>query len=152
VLGPTDGVEHLEEAVAVTAGTPARLEHAKALTAFGAALRRARRPADARPPLRQALELATRCGADGLAAQASSELYAAGGRPRRTALTGVGALTASERRVVDLAAAGATNREIGETLFVAPTTVAMHLSNAYRKLGVTSRHDLPAALQVDPTS
>lgn len=141
-----DGLGHLEEAVTVVAGSPARLEHAKALTALGAALRRARRPAEARPPLREALEIATVCGAELLGEQARTELYAAGGRPRRTALTGVDALTASERRVVSLAAGGRTNREVGEALYVTPKTVAMHLSNAYRKLGVASRHELAAAL------
>lgn len=45
-----------------------------------------------------------------------------------------------------------TNREIGETLFVTPKTVAMHPSNAYRKLGVTSRRDLPHALAEDGRS
>jgi DNA-binding CsgD family transcriptional regulator len=130
----------------VVAGSPARLEHAKALAALGAALRRARRPAEARTPLREALGIATVCGAELLAEQARTELYAAGGRPRRTALTGVDALTASERRVVSLAAEGRTNREVGEALYVTPKTVAMHLSNAYRKLGVASRHELAATL------
>jgi DNA-binding CsgD family transcriptional regulator len=141
-----NGLGHLEEAVTAVAGSPARLEHAKALTALGAALRRARRPAEARTPLREALEIATVCGADQLVEQARAELYAAGGRPRRTALTGVDALTASERRVVSLVAEGRTNREVGEVLYVTPKTVAMHLSNAYRKLGVTSRHELATAL------
>jgi DNA-binding CsgD family transcriptional regulator len=50
--------------------------------------------------------------------------------------------------VVRLAAGGRTNRELGEELFVTPKTVAMHLSNAYRKLGITSRHELPAAMSV----
>ncbi|MHA6616053.1 helix-turn-helix transcriptional regulator [Pseudonocardia sp. DLS-67] len=141
-----DGIGHLEEAVTAVAGSPARLEHAKALTALGAALRRARRPAEARAPLREALEVATVCGAEQLVERTRAELYAAGGRPRRTALTGVDALTASERRVVSLAAEGRTNREVGEVLYVTPKTVAMHLSNAYRKLGVTSRHELATAL------
>ena len=145
-----NGLGHLEEAVAVVAGSPARLEHAKALTAFGAALRRARRPAEARASLREALDIATVCGAELLAEQARTELYAAGGRPRRTALTGVDALTASERRVVSLAAEGRTNREVGEALYVTPKTVAMHLSNAYRKLGVGSRHELAAAAALRP--
>lgn len=43
-----------------------------------------------------------------------------------------------------LAAEGRTNREVGEALYVTPKTVAMHLSNAYRKLGVGSRHELAA--------
>jgi DNA-binding CsgD family transcriptional regulator len=55
-------------------------------------------------------------------------------------------LTASERRIAALAAEGRTNREMAETLFVTPKTVAMHLSNVYRKLGVDSRRELPGAL------
>ena len=87
-------------------GSLARLEQAKALAALGSALRRARRPADAREPLRRALELAAACDAPGLAEHVRTELYAAGARPRTDALAGVAALTASERRVADLAAAG----------------------------------------------
>ena len=64
-----DGLDRLREAVAVVEGSTARLEHAKALAALGAALRRARQPSEAREPLRRALELAGVCGADGLAAQ-----------------------------------------------------------------------------------
>jgi DNA-binding CsgD family transcriptional regulator len=140
------GLSHLEEAVAVTAGTPARLEHAKALAAYGAALRHARRSADARGPLREALGLATACGAEPLATQARSELYAAGARPRTTAVTGPQSLTASERRVAALAAEGRSNREVAEALFVTPKTVEMHLGNIYRKLGISARRELPAAL------
>ncbi|MGH3012109.1 MAG: helix-turn-helix transcriptional regulator, partial [Gaiellaceae bacterium] len=141
-----DGLEHLRRAVAVVAGSPARLEHAKALAALGTALRHARRPREAREPLRRALELAEVCGALGLAERARSELYAAGGRPRRTALQGIEALTASERRVATLAAMGDTNREIAQALFVTPKTVEVHLSNAYRKLGIRSRRELPGEL------
>jgi tetratricopeptide (TPR) repeat protein len=61
----------------------ARLEHAKALVALGIALRHARRPTDARDPLRRALELADVCRAPTLAEQARSELHAAGGPPPR---------------------------------------------------------------------
>jgi DNA-binding CsgD family transcriptional regulator len=138
------GLETLGQAVDVAAGTPARLEHAKALAALGAALRRARRPSDARKPLRDALELAEVLGAEGLAEHARSELHAAGGRRRTTALSGVAALTPSERRVAALAAAGHTNREIAQELFITPKTVEVHLSRAYYKLGVGSRHELPA--------
>lgn len=140
------GIEHLEEAVDVLARSHARLEYAKALTALGAALRRWRQPSTARVHLREALELAAISGAELLVEEARRELYAAGGRPRRTALTGAASLTTSERRVASLAAEGLTNREIGETLFVTPKTVAMHLSNIYRKLGVTSRRQLPSGL------
>jgi DNA-binding CsgD family transcriptional regulator len=141
------GLAHLEEAVAVLAGSTAQLEYAKALAALGSALRHARRPADAREPLRAALEVAAACGAPPLADAVRSELYAAGARPRTDAVSGVAALTASERRVTDLAAAGETNRDIAQALYVTPKTVEVHLSNAYRKLGVRSRRELPEALQ-----
>jgi DNA-binding CsgD family transcriptional regulator len=140
------GLDHLREAVDISAGSPAQLEHAKALVALGAALRRAGQVRAARDPLRLALEAAAACSADGLVDQARTELYAAGARPRTTALTGPGSLTASERRVVDLAAQGATNRDIAQALFVTPKTVELHLSNAYRKLGISSRRELAAAL------
>jgi DNA-binding CsgD family transcriptional regulator/tetratricopeptide (TPR) repeat protein len=56
------------------------------------------------------------------------------------------ALTPGERRVAELAAGGATNREIAQKLFVTVKAVEWHLSNAYRKLGIGSRRDLPSAL------
>ena len=136
----------LHEAVEVTEGSSARLEHAKALTALGLALRRARRPADARDPLRRAFEVACRCSAKPLAELARAELYAAGGRPRREALTGPDSLTPSERRIADLAAEGQSNREIAQALFVTPRTVEFHLTGVYRKLGITTRAALSGAL------
>ncbi|HYI18304.1 MAG TPA: AAA family ATPase [Solirubrobacteraceae bacterium] len=141
-----DGIPRLEEAVALLDGSPARLALARALAALGSAQRHARRPAEAREPLRRALELATACGAPPLAEQARSELYAAGARPRTEALAGVEALTASEKRVADLAATGDTNRDIAQTLYVTPKTVEVHLSNTYRKLGIRSRRELAGAL------
>ena len=141
-----DGIPLLEEAVAVVEGTPARLDLAKACAALGRALRHARSPADAREPLRRALERADAGGAAGLAEDVRTELYAAGARPRTAALSGAGALTASERRVAALAAEGASNRDIAQALFVTPKTVEVHLSNAYRKLGIRSRRELAGAL------
>jgi ATP/maltotriose-dependent transcriptional regulator MalT len=141
-----EGIEHLEEACAVLERAPARLERAKALAALGETLRRARRPTDAREPLRQALELAEIAGATALAERARAEIYATGARPRTSALQGVASLTASERRVADLAADGRSNRDIAQTLFVTPKTVEVHLSSTYRKLGIESRRDLSRAL------
>ena len=149
VLGAVErerGLEHLEEAVSTLDGSPARLELAKALAALGVRLRLDRRPADARQPLRRALELAETCGARGLMDEIRSEIYATGARPRTTALQGVGSLTASEKRVAGLAAEGHSNRDIAQTLYVTPKTVEVHLSSVYRKLGIGSRHDLSAAL------
>ncbi|MDP2712401.1 MAG: helix-turn-helix transcriptional regulator, partial [Solirubrobacteraceae bacterium] len=69
------------------------------------------------------------------------------GRPRRTAVRGPRALTARERRIALLAAAGRSNREIAEELYLVPRTVEGHLSSAYRKLGIGSRAELASALR-----
>jgi DNA-binding CsgD family transcriptional regulator len=140
------GLEHLSEAVNVLEGSASRLQLAKALCALGHRLRLARRPKEAREPLRRALELANVCGAGPLAERARAELHATGARPRREALAGSGALTASEKRVAGLAADGRTNREIAQELFVTPKTVEVHLSSAYRKLGIRGRRELMGAL------
>jgi DNA-binding NarL/FixJ family response regulator len=141
-----DSEEQIRASVDVLAESPARLEYARALTALGGALRRGRRPTDAREPLRQALELAEACACPPLAEEVRSELRAAGARPRSAAASGVESLTARELRVATLAADGRTNREIAQELFVTPKTVEVHLSGAYRKLGLRSRRDLPGAL------
>jgi DNA-binding CsgD family transcriptional regulator len=148
VEGGTRGLALLEEAVQVLAGSPAKLEHAKARMELGAALRRANRRADAREHLRHALELATICGAAALAARAERELLATGARPRRIALSGAESLTPSERRVAEMAAEGPTNREIAQALFVTQRTVEVHLTSIYRKLAINSRSQLAAALAV----
>jgi DNA-binding CsgD family transcriptional regulator len=121
-------------------------EHAHAMADLGAALRRAGQRADSREILRPALDLAHRCGAIALTERARTELVAAGGRPRRLVLSGLDALTASERRAAQLAAAGLSNREIAQNLFITARTVEGHLTHAYQKLAITSREQLPAAL------
>jgi DNA-binding CsgD family transcriptional regulator len=146
VEGGREGLGLLQEAVEVLDESPVRLELAKALTELGAALRRGKRRSEARDVLRRAVELATICGAAPLAARAETELLATGARPRRIALSGVDSLTPSERRVAQTAAEGLMNREIAQALFVTPKTVEVHLSSVYRKLGISSRSQLPAAL------
>jgi DNA-binding CsgD family transcriptional regulator len=61
-------------------------------------------------------------------------------------LTGLDSLTASERRIAELAGQGLTNREIAQTLFVTARTVEGHLTSVFRKLQLDSRNELPAAL------
>jgi DNA-binding NarL/FixJ family response regulator len=51
------------------------------------------------------------------------------------------------RRIAELAADGLANREIAQTLYVTTHTVEFHLRNAYRKLGIDGRGELPAALE-----
>jgi DNA-binding CsgD family transcriptional regulator len=140
------GLTSLEQAAAVLAGSPARLEHAHAQLELGAALRRAGRRADAREPLRLALDSARECGADAFAARAHDELVAAGARPRRDPLESRSRLTASELRVARMAADGMTNREIAQALFLTENTIQTHLRAAFRKLGIGSRSQLARAL------
>ena len=77
-----------------------------------------------------------------LAHRARHELRAAGARPRRTALSGIAALTPAEHRVAALAADGHSNREIAQRLYVTQRTVETHLTHAFQKLDITSRAEL----------
>jgi DNA-binding CsgD family transcriptional regulator len=140
------GIELLRMAADVLASSPAPLEHARARCELGAALRRAGHRSEARQELRRALDLAHRLGGTAVAIQARDELRIAGARPRRAATRGRDALTPSELRTARLAAAGQTNREIAESLFVTLRTVETHLTSSYAKLGISSRRQLPARL------
>jgi DNA-binding CsgD family transcriptional regulator len=146
VMGGEEGLELLEEAVAVVEPSPARLEAAYALADLGLELQERRRRREGREALRLALELAQDCDATALAERVRGDLGAGGGRPPRLEQTGVQALTPAERRVCDLAAEELTNREIAQTLFVTEKTVELHLTNAYRKLGIRSRFQLASVI------
>ena len=62
--------------------------------------------------------------------------------PRRSRISGLESLTASERRVAEMAAGGLGNRDIAQALFVTRKTVEKHLGNAFAKLAVSSRAEL----------
>jgi DNA-binding CsgD family transcriptional regulator len=143
---PAGRVPLLREAVATLADSPGRLEHARALADLGEALLATGTRDAAREVLHDAYELAHRCGAAGIAAQAAAALREAGARPRRPFRRGPQSLTARERRVCELARDGLTNRAIAELLVVTVSTVEYHLAAAYRKLGIASRRELAAAL------
>ena len=129
----------------VLAGSELRVAHARALIDLGAALRRGAHRREAREPLRDGLDLANKCGSVVETDRAMDELRAAGARPRR--LPSV-ASTRFRRRSAGRSdgRGGASNREIAEALFLTRRTVEMHLTGAYRKLGVSRRGELPAAL------
>ena len=136
----------LREAIDAFEHGDARLERARALADLGAMLRRRNRRTEARELLREALDAAHRAGGKLLAERAETELRATGARPRRVVLSGLDSLTASERRIAQLAGDGLTNREIAQTLFITARTVEGHLTSVFRKLQLDSRDDLPVAL------
>ncbi len=146
VEGGEPGVDRLREAAGFLEGAPARLEHARALTDLGAALRRANLRSEARGPLQEGLDLAHRCGARALVERAATELRAAGGTSSDPYASGIEQLTASERRVAEFAAEGRSNPEIAQALFVTRKTVETHLGRVYRKLDIAGRSELGRAL------
>jgi DNA-binding CsgD family transcriptional regulator len=147
--GGETGLARLRQAVELGESSPPRLETVYALVELGGALRRSNERAASREPLQRAADLARRAGAIRLHDRARQELAAGGARPRRQALlAGPESLTPSERRIAELAAQGASNREIAGALFVTPKTVEYHLRNSYRKLDIRARSELSGALGI----
>jgi DNA-binding NarL/FixJ family response regulator len=110
--------------------------------AYGERLRRARR-GDARRHLEAARDVFQRLGASPWEQRALAELRA-GGLPSSRRV--IDSLTPQQREIALLAAAGLTNKQIGERLFLSPRTVGTHLYQLFPKLGVTSRAALRDAL------
>jgi DNA-binding CsgD family transcriptional regulator len=127
----------LGDAVDMFARLPLPLDLGRALLALGSAQRRARRKRDARASLERAARIFDERGARPWAERARRELARIGGRAPAESH-----LTASERRVAELVAAGMTNKEVASRLFVTDRTVEGHLSRIYAKLGVRSRAEL----------
>ncbi|GHH44420.1 AAA family ATPase [Lentzea cavernae] len=138
----------LEEAVRVLRGSPARLELARALVDLGVVARRQGDTAFARTCLRDAVDLAQKCGSSAMAGRAYSELVATSAGPRRMRQTGPTALTPVEHQVAELAARGRSDDEIASTLLMPADGVENVLSGIYRKLGIGGRLQLADALFV----
>ncbi|QIK11126.1 helix-turn-helix transcriptional regulator [Streptomyces sp. ID38640] len=141
-------IELLSEATSVLTATPARLELSCALHDLGGALLHRGDIAGARRTLRRGWTLAVGCGATALASRLRQRLRDAGGRAGK----GSGLLTPGEERVSALAAQGHSNKEIAERLVVSLRAVESHLTGAYRKLGITGRYELAAALAASATA
>ena len=137
----TAAVDSTEEALAQLDRIDLPFERARTLLVLGRLRRRGKQRAHAREELAAALALFEDMGAPLWAGQARAELARVG---RRTADSGE--LTATERRLAELAAAGLTNREVAERAFVTVKTVEANLTRVYRKLGVRSRTALARAL------
>lgn len=130
----------LEQAVAQHEEVGDSFGRARALLALGIALRRARQKRAARDAIAAALRGFEELGATTWVAKARDEVASIGGR------TSAEGLTAAERRVAVLVAAGRTNREVAAELFLGERTVAGHLTHIYAKLDVRSRTELARRL------
>ena len=136
---------HFETALAWHSQLASPFERARTQLRLGERRRRARRRADARGVLTEALATFDRLGAVPWAERAQVELRAAGGVVARHR-PAEGELTPQELQVALAVAEGATNREAAAALFLSPKTIEFHLGNVYRKLGVRSRSELAAML------
>ncbi len=112
------------------------------LLAYGRWLRRRRRVAESRAPLRAAGESAVALGLNGVADVARRELRASGEVGRRRTAQTRDQLTTQELQIAQLASEGLSNRDIGERLYLSHRTVGSHLYRAFPKLGITSRAQL----------
>jgi DNA-binding CsgD family transcriptional regulator/tetratricopeptide (TPR) repeat protein len=115
--------------------------------AHGIWLRRQRRAADSRTPLRAARDAFDALGAVPWGERARQELRASGETSRRRTYDLSEALSPQELQIAQLAAAGLSNKEIGQQLFLSHRTVGSHLYRIFPKLGITARSHLSAALQ-----
>jgi DNA-binding CsgD family transcriptional regulator len=131
-------------AVAIFESSTLRFDLARSLFALGQIERRRKARGHSRAALGRALDLANEIGHVPLRDQAERELA------RVAAARSAGELTATERRVADLIAAGATNREAAAELFVSVRTVETHVASVYRKLGVRTRAELARRLADSP--
>ncbi|MFL5955073.1 MAG: AAA family ATPase [Gaiellaceae bacterium] len=120
---------------------------ARMLFAFGAWLRRRRRIAEARSPLRGADEAFRALGISAFAERARQELRATGETARRRRVDTRNQLTPQELQIARMAADGLTNREIGQKLYLSHRTVGSHLYRIFPKLGVTARGQLRDAIE-----
>jgi DNA-binding CsgD family transcriptional regulator len=118
---------------------------------YGERLRRTKVTTQARSHLTAALDTFQRLGAQPWAARAGNELRATGLSRGQADASGPASLTPQQREIAELAAAGLTNKQIGERLFLSPRTVATHLYQLFPKLGITSRAALRDALTALPT-
>jgi DNA-binding CsgD family transcriptional regulator len=114
--------------------------------AYGSWLRRQRRISESRRPLRAARDTFDDLGVQPWGERAREELRASGEASRTRAPNARDQLTPSELQIAQMAADGATNREIGQRLYLSHRTVSSHLYRIFPKLGITSRSQLHLVL------
>ena len=149
VLAPDDEAEPLFRAALARDLIGWPWHRARLDLAYGSWLRRHRRTVASRLPLRAAHTAFELIGAGYWAELAAVELRAAGERPAAAEPAAYESLNAQELQVARMAAAGLSNREIGERLFLSPRTIGSILYRMFPKLGITSRGQLKG--KVDPS-
>ena len=150
LLAPDDAMRaQFEAALALHDDLPMPFERARTLLCFGERLRRARARADAREPLKEALETFERLGARGWAERTRTELRATGEQQSRRSETAAEQLTPHELQIAVLVAQGMTNREAAAALFLSPKTIEYHLGQIYRKLDVRGRAQLARLMAME---
>ncbi|MFE4964864.1 AAA family ATPase [Streptomyces sp. NPDC056660] len=141
-----DAEKFYEESVELLGQGPLALEQARSRLLFGEWLRRRKRRSDARKQLHAAYESFDAFGAVPYAERTRIELLATGETARRRTEETRFDLTPRERQVASMAVSGLTNGEIATRLFVTASTVEFHLNKVFRKLGITSRKQIPRAI------
>jgi DNA-binding CsgD family transcriptional regulator/uncharacterized protein HemY len=154
---PETAREHFEAALGHLRGLNRPYLRARISFAFGQSMRRAGKRRLASSVLRAARDLYDALGAATYVERCDRELKATGldagnlPDPADPVLTAVSdhhaQLTAQERAVAELVAAGATNKEAARALFLAEKTVQYHLTRLYRKMGIRSRSELAAVFR-----
>ncbi|GIM93270.1 helix-turn-helix transcriptional regulator [Paractinoplanes toevensis] len=151
LLSPVSAGEDLyQESIDQLRRTEVRTDLARSHLVYGEWLRRRGRRTDAREQLRTAHDMFATMGAAAFAERVRVELRATGESARKRSEPEGARLTPQELQVATLAIGGATNAEIATRLFVTASTVEYHLNKIFRKLGVTSRRQLAAALTPGP--
>jgi DNA-binding CsgD family transcriptional regulator len=143
--GDTTQARALFQSAIATPDATAPLETARTQLAYGALLRRTREYSAARAELDGAKSAFATIGAAAWTGLASAELARIPGRTRG----GNDTLTAAERRIAELVAAGSSNKAAAAKLFVSVHTIEAALTRVYRKLGVRSRSELAARFARD---
>jgi DNA-binding CsgD family transcriptional regulator len=138
--GDVNGALAALDELDVDAAAKLPFELGRGLLVRGRLLRRAKQKRAAADTLREALAIFERLGAPAWEAQTRAELDRVGLRRAPDELS------ATERRVAELAATGLTNREVAQRAFMSPKTVQANLTRVYRKLGISSRAELGARM------
>jgi ATP/maltotriose-dependent transcriptional regulator MalT len=146
LLASNDNAEELYRAALGTGLSNWPCYRGRLLLNYGRWLRRQRRVAESRAPLRAARENFDALAFGGLAEAARQELRASGETSVRRTPDARDRLTPQELQIAQLAASGLSNREIGQRLYLSPRTVGSHLYRMFPKLGISSRSELAGVL------